>query len=47
MKLELKEKTGIYQRKRSVNISRKAAEMLLKRDLTLLRLSQHPFAQAV
>lgn len=43
-KLELKEKSGAYQRKRSLTVTREQAELLSTGDFTPLNRSEHPFA---
>lgn len=43
-KLELKEKSGAYQRKRSLTVTREQAELLAAGDFTPLNQSDHPFA---
>lgn len=43
-KLELKEKSGAYQRKRSLTVTREQAERLAIGDFTMLSQSDHPFA---
>lgn len=45
VKLELKEKTGDFQRKRSLIVSREEAQQMTEGDYTCLLLREDPFAQ--
>ncbi|MDR2354646.1 MAG: polyphosphate polymerase domain-containing protein [Clostridiales Family XIII bacterium] len=44
VKLEFKEKGGVYQRKRSLNISAEDARALIRRDFSVLLRLEHPLA---
>ncbi|MDR2296560.1 MAG: VTC domain-containing protein, partial [Clostridiales Family XIII bacterium] len=44
VKLEAKEKSGIYQRKRSLRISAEDAQALIRRDFSVLLRLNHPLA---
>lgn len=46
-KLELKEKSGAYQRKRSLTVTRKQAERLVVGDFEVLGELDHPFAAEI
>ncbi|MEG2192706.1 MAG: polyphosphate polymerase domain-containing protein [Oscillospiraceae bacterium] len=45
VKLEMKQKSGDLQRKRSLSLTRQQAQGLIKGDLSVLELIQQPFAQ--